>query len=249
MSYKLSDLTIYDIENVLRQYLVEVQPKDSNGFLIRLSNIMNNNFERRRSYIISYPIDSKIDDIINNWSTFAIEYIIDNYDLTDIMNIVSIDPLKIKDIEDIKIQHSGTYINPEGIIRNLTMDIISQMNKHLIELYMDNYYPEIDIDNSEDREIFNKIFDELDINEIYDIYKNTVIYVPIKLTTNNEDKIFYLHGNILTNSKYNDIIDNIRECLDTNEINEILTYDKDEIIYNFNSNNDLEPFNIFINTD
>lgn len=87
------------------------------------------------------------------------------------MNILSIDPLRIKDCNEIRIQYSGTHINPEGIIRNLTFDIIDQMNKHLIELYMDENYPEIDINDSEDKEEFNKIFDELDIDEIYEIYK------------------------------------------------------------------------------
>jgi hypothetical protein len=247
MSNRLSDLTIYDIESVLKQYLINEHPKDFNGFLIRLSNIMNNNFERRRSYIVSYPINSDTDDIINNWSIFAIEYIIEDYDITDVMNIVSIDPLKIENIKEIKIQYSGTYINPEGIIRNLTLDIIDQMNKHLIEQYMDENHPEIDINDSEDRENYNKVFDELDINDIYDKYKRADIYVIIKLKLNDDNKTFYLYGNILTNSKYNDIIDDIRNCLDTNDINEILIYDKEDIIYDFNSNNELESFNIIIN--
>lgn len=243
MTYKLSELNIYEIENTLKSYLLEKHPKESNGFLIRLSNTLNNNFERRRSYIIAYPIDTKIDEIIDSWTTYALENVVEDYDLNMIMNILSIDPLKIRDCNEIKIQYSGTYINPEGIIRNLTFDIIDQMNKHLIEIYMDENYPEVDINDSE----FNKIFDDLNIEEIYDFYKKTDIYVPIKLSISDNNKIFYLTGTIFTNSKYNDIIDDIRSCLESEDINEKLTYDKDEIVYNFKSNNEIDRFNIFMN--
>lgn len=243
MTYKLSELNIYEIENTLKSYLLEKHPKESNGFLIRLSNTLNNNFERRRSYIIAYPIETKIDEIIDSWTTYALDNVVEDYDLNMIMNILSIDPLKIRDCNEIKIQYSGTYINPEGIIRNLTFDIIDQMNKHLIELYMDEKYPDIDINDSE----FNQIFDELDIEEIYNIYKKTDVYVPIKLSVLEDSKVFYLTGTILTNFKYNDIIDDIRNCLESEDINEILTYDKDEIVYDFNTKNEIEGFNIFVN--
>jgi hypothetical protein len=145
--------------------------------------------------------------------------------------IVSIDPINVPNINHIKIQYSGTSINPEYFIREVANDIIEQMNKHLIEKYMDDNYPEIDIDDIDQQDKYNEILDQTDMEDIYKIFKYAEIYVPIQL--NESDIEFYLNGCIQTDSKVIDIINDIRKCLSYDNSNEIFKYDKTEIIYKF----------------
>jgi hypothetical protein len=164
------------------------------------------------------------------------------------MTICSIDPIKFSSVSDIIIRYSGEVINPELIIKKLTFDIIEQLNKHIIELYIDEHYPHIDIDDDTQRTNFNKIFDNIKLEEIYKIYPFVEIYVPLNinsdLDSSSKDIIFYLNATINTTDHIINIIDDIRECLDSNDTNEIITYDKEEIVYKFGSNKQLASFNI-----
>jgi hypothetical protein len=260
---KLHNINLNDIENVLKIYLMEKHPKTSNGFIIRLSNLLTNSYEERKSYIVLFPKlteitqtdlrseeyqKDKIQSIIDEWSNYAIENIVKNYDLTSEMTICSIDPINIdKDITKIKIQYSGTNINPEPIIKSLSTDIIEQMNKHLLELYMDQNYPDIDINDSEEIEQFNEKFDDIDITDLYNKYPISEVYIPINLSNelDPEDSIiFYLNGIISTNSLITDFVDDIRTCLDTGDTTEIFKYEKDDIIFKFGSNKELVSFSI-----
>lgn len=259
----LNNINIYDVENSIKLYLIEKHPNHSNGFIIRLGDILENSFNRRRSYIIKFPYLSEskelqieeINLIIFKWSEFALENIIINYDLNQLMTIISIDPLNIDKIfNNISIIYAGTSINPEDIIRLISSDIIEQMNKHLLELYMDETYPNIDITDISQIEQFNEIFDNISIENIYEIYKYADVYVPITLSYNNlenkdinsnvESNTIYLNGTINTFTKSVDIIDDIRICLDSDDTNENFKYIKEDIIFKFKLNNEIKSFAI-----
>ena len=248
---KLNNITIDEIESVINYYLKNKHPSHSNWFIIRLGDNITQIHERRRSYIIKFPlINTKedINQIINTWSDYALNNIIENYNITQQMTICSIDPIKFSSVSDIIIRYSGEVINPELIIKKLTFDIIEQLNKHIIELYIDEHYPHIDIDDDTQRTNFNKIFDNIKLEEIYKIYPFVEIYVPLNinsdLDSSSKDIIFYLNATINTTDHIINIIDDIRECLDSNDTNEIITYDKEEIVYKFGSNKQLASFNI-----
>ena len=236
----MNNITIYDIEKKIRLYLETIHPKTSNGFIIRLSDKINIVYERRKSYIATFPLINQqiIEDILNKWSEYALNDILDNYDLTQLFTILSIDPIKISsDQTEINIKYAGEIINPENIIRCLTLDIIEQMNKHMIELYMDNNYPET--------ENYNEIFDKIELDDIYSEYPDVDIYVPLKLSSNDEsDIIFYLNATIKTNNHLIDIIDDIRISLNSDDVNEIISYEKEDIVYKFGKNKVLQSFTI-----
>lgn len=251
---KLSNINIYDIDDIMRTYLTDKHPKDSNGFIIRIADKITDIYTRRRTYIINFPIinDDNRDNIVNKWSEYALDNIIDNYDLNHEFTITSIDPIKVsKEFNDVRIQYGGHTVNPEDFIRSIAHDIIEQMNKHLIELYMDETYPEIDIYDSEQKEQFNEIFDMIDMKDLYEKYKFANVYVPISMTNDktSEDIIFYLNGTIKTSTQIIDIIDEIRLSLDFDDINEVLKYEKEDIIYKYGSNNELKNFTIISDPD
>ena len=134
---KLNDINIFEIENVIRIYLTDIHPITSNGIFIRIGNKMNDQYEKRDMFIISFPLlenNNDINNIVYKWSEFVVNYY--NVDFTMTFTIVSIDPINVPNINHIKIQYSGTSINPEYFIREVANDIIEQMNKHLIEKYM-----------------------------------------------------------------------------------------------------------------
>ena len=243
----MNNLLINDVETKIRIYLETIHPSNSNSFIIRLGDCINTIYERRRSYIVKFPLINQeiIDQIIDKWTNYALENIIENYDINKELTIISIDPLKFP-IEqlDININYTGQTINPEFIIKNLCVDIIEQLNKHLIELYMDENYPHIDIDDQSDREKFNEIFDQLNMIDIYNKYPNVDIYIELNLKTNIDDVKFYINGTINTQSNIIDIVDDIRNCLDTNDTQESITYDKHDIIYKFGSDKILQNFSI-----
>ena len=228
----LHKIDIYEMEQTITSYLVNNHPVTSNGFFIRLEDLIQNSYSRRRCYIIEFPLfnDNKLEiisQIMDKWTQYAIEHIIENYDLSKEFTIVSIDPVKInKNITDISIQFAGMTVNPEDIVKSISIDIINQMNKRIIELYMDTNYPEIDIADSDQREQFNDIFDQIDMETIYEKYPFADVYIPINLTKSNDDTnvMIYINGTISTSVRIIDIIDDIRECLDTDDTNEIFNY-------------------------
>ena len=236
----MNNLTICDIEGKLRFYLEKKHPKQSNGILIRLSDELNEIYERRRLYIVKFPHiinQQNIESILNKWSEYALNDIIDNYNLMQLLTIVSIDPIKLPILnDDIVIQFGGETINPETIIRKLCLDIINEMNKHIVELYTDNYYPEVND--------INTIINEIELEDIYNKYPEVEIYIPLKLKTEDEDVDFYLNGTIKTTNHIIDIIDDIRLCISSNDINEKIEYEKEEIIYKFGNNKSIQNFSI-----
>ena len=225
---KLNDINVLEIENVIRTYLTDIHPKTSNGIFIRIGNKVNNQYEKRDMFIISFPFND-IHNIVYKWSEFIVNHY--DIDLTRTFTIVSIDPISVKNIDHISIQYSGTSINPEYFIREVANDIIEQMNKHLIEKYMDDNYPEIDIEDIDQQDQYNEILDKTDMEDIYKIFRYAEIYVPIQL--NDTDIEFYVNGCTQTNSKVINIINDIRKCLSFDNSSEIFKYDKTEIIYKF----------------
>ena len=245
----MNNITINEVEIVLRDYLEKVHPKKSNGFIIRLSHSIKNNYNVRKSYIVNFPIDDKfnIDNIINEWSEYAINNIIENYDLTSKYTIISINPISVdRSINKVIIQYSGETISPEELVKSVSLAIIEQMNIHLIEMYMDDVYPNTDISDGEYEDLLN----ELDMESVYEKYKYADVYVPIKTVIDDDVKnnmIFYLNGTIKTDSVITEIVDDIRMCLDFNDVNEKLEFKKEDIVYKFNTIN--EPSNFTIITD
>jgi hypothetical protein len=251
----MKNIGINEIEEVIKSYLNFKHPNHSNGFIIRLEDHIKNSYNRRRSYIIKFPhlheeTDKKNDQIIeilNTWTDFAINNIVPEYDLNYEMTILSIDPLNIdKQFKSVSVQYSGTTVNPEDFIRSISFDIIDQMNKHLIETYMDEKHPDIDIEDSDQRDQFNAIFDEIDMESIYETYPYSEVYVPINLTNSEADTNceLYLNATLKTNYQMIDIIDDIRRNLDTDDTNEVFNYNKDDIVYKFRKNKELENFAI-----
>lgn len=261
---KYNHIDIYQLNDVIKNYLLTKHPLHSNGFIIRIldNDNENINYERRRAYIITFPhisneIEKKENDsneIISMWSEYAIMNIIENYNYLTELSLLSIDPINVsKNIDKINIQFSGSISNPEVLVRNLTLDIINQMNKHLMEYYIDKHYPDIDITDSEQLETFNEKFDDIDIESIYELYPYAEVYIPIEVIINGSktenNQVFYVNGTISTSMKYIDIIDDIRLCLDFNDKNEILKYDKDEIVYKFSKNKKIVQFEIITDPD
>jgi hypothetical protein len=230
--------------------MTNLRPSNSNGFVIRFGDKINN-FNRRRSYIVNFPINlsinlSSIDisDIIDKFIIYIMENIINN-DLNYKLTIVSIDPIKInKNHDEIEIIFGGTSLNLEDLILEISTDIIKNMTLRLTEYYMDITHPEIDISDPIDKEKFDQIFDDLDIDELIQKYPIADVYVPINLKINDENINIFLNGTISTNSKVVDIIDSVRSSLDTNDINEQFTYYADEIIYNFKTTNAINDFTL-----
>lgn len=177
---KLNDINLFEIENVIKTYLTDIHPITSNGIFIRIGNKVNDQYEKRDMFIISFPLLERNNDIYNivyKWSEFIVNHY--NIDLTKTFTIVSIDPISVTNINHINVQYSGTSINPEYFIREVANDIIEQMNKHLIEKYMDDNYPDIDIDDINQQDKYNEILDQTEMEEIYKIFKYAEIYVPI----------------------------------------------------------------------
>lgn len=221
---KLDNIDIYAIEDVLREFLSnQIIDEKSNGLLIRLADTLPNSYTRRRMYIIEYP-EKDINKILNRWSEYALDNIIENYDLLKLFTIVSIQPLKIPNVKDFLIKYSGHTIVPEDLIKKVTTAIIDNMHNHLLEYYMDEYHPEIDIANSEEEY-------DIDLEEVYETFPLVQVYVPIKEVNSNET--FYLNGTIRSTSVYVDIINEIRLTLDFDDLAEQLELKEDEIIYKY----------------
>ena len=55
---KTNKINIYEMSDNIKQYLLTLDSKDSNGFVIRIldEDNENSNYERRRSYIITFPV-------------------------------------------------------------------------------------------------------------------------------------------------------------------------------------------------
>ena len=248
-NYSMNNILINDVEHYIRLYLESKHPSDSNSFIIRLSDNLDQIYERRRTYIVQFPLINQqiIEQIVDKWTDYAINNIIENYNLNQQMTILSINPIKFSTIQtDITIQYYGETINPEILIRKLTIDIIEQMNKHLIEVYMDKYYPEIDIDDPEHSDQYNEIINIVEMEQIYSIYPFVEIYIPLNLKSKSETNeiTFYINGTIDIRSHIVDIIDDIRLCLDSDNIDEIIIYDKEDIIYKYGANKQLQNFSI-----
>lgn len=241
---KLNNITIFDLQDILLDYLKNIHPVEYNGFIIRLSSNISDTFNKRSFYTISFPNLNNIDLILSEWYNYALTNIIKTNDIIDIISIISIDPIKIyKNIEKITIQYGGLIINQEEFIKKLSFDIIDEMNKHLIEVYFDNEYPEInEIDE------INEKFNDIDINIIYNKYPQANIYIPISIKKDNISDLFYINGIINTNTNAIDIINNLRKCLDSEDITEILSYNKEDIIYKYN-NYELLSFDIITEPD
>jgi hypothetical protein len=254
----LNDITINEIEVILRDYLETVHPKKSNGFIIRLSESIKNNYTKRKSYIVNFPENKSedkfnVNNIVNEWSDYAINNIIDNYDLTSKYTIVSIDPISVdKNINKIIIQYSGETISPEELVKSVSLKIIEQMNVRLIEMYMDEFHSDIDIYDEAYADKLAEIYDDIDMESIYDKYKYVDVYVPIKTVISenvNDNIVFYLNGTIKVDSVITDIVDDIRMCLDFNDINERLEFIKEDIVYKFDTKNVLSKFTIITDPD
>lgn len=245
----MNNILINDVEKYIRLYLETKHQIDSSGFIIRLSDNINSIYERHRTYIMQFPLINPdlISQIISCWSEYALENIIENYNLHQRMTILAIEPLKIASTQnEIIIKYINEKINPEIIIRQLSLDIIEQMNKHMIELYMDQNYPNIDINDSEQENEYNEIFDSIDIEQIYSTYPQAEIYIPLKLKSkmDSNDIIFYINGTINTTSHIINIVDDIRICLESDNQDEIISYAKDEIVYKYGKNKELQQFSI-----
>lgn len=258
----LDNITLYELENILFYYFDNAHPIDSNGFIIRIGDILENSQNRRRSYFVNFPemtnlnneLISKLhNEIISNFVSYGSENIIPNNDLNYQFTIISIDPIKVSTLFDtVKITYGGVNVNQEDLIRTMSMDIINFMYKHLIEYYMDQHYPNIDIDDKEQLDIFNDIFDNLDIDEICLLYPMVEVYVGINFISKDKQITqnllsllpqtceIYLNGIIHSNYKIIDIIDAIRECLNSDDPNEIFTYSKDDIVFKFINANSME---------
>lgn len=253
---KFNQIEVYEIENILRHFFANLRPPESNGFLIRFGDKINN-FNRRRSYIVNYPINDisdnltdhplinmliDVNDITDKFISYVVENVL-NFDLNAKITIVSINAIKVnKKFNQTQIIFSGSDLNLEDLILEISTDIIQNMSLRLTEYYMDVNYPDIDITDPEDKEKFDLIFDNLDIDDIFESYPIVDVYVPLTLKVNDEHINIYLNGTISTNSKIVDIIDSIRLSLDTNDINEQITYSSDEIIYKFETTNLLNDF-------
>ena len=77
------------------------------------------------------------------------------------------------------------------------------------------------------------------MDDIYDKYQIADIYIPIKLSSDDnqfEPTTFYINGTLNTKSQLIDIMDDIRSCLQTDDIDEKMEYSADEIIYKFGKN-------------
>ena len=234
-------MNIFDIHSTIHEYFYNKHPNESNSCIIRLSDKITKSHNRRRSYIIEFPLIHNNDEILEKW----LEYSISNI-LNDNLTIVSIDPLKInKSFDKINIFLAGININPEDFIRSLAFDIIELLNIHLIELYMDQHHPTIDIDDKE----YNEIFDSVNINDIYNNnnYAYCIVHIPFTIVSDDTYNLKIL-GTIKTNSSAIDIIDDLRQCLDSNDTNEIFDYNKEDIFYNFGKHIE-KPFDIIFNTD
>jgi len=242
----MNNIPIFEVGNVVQNYLVNKHPSESNGFIIRISDNISKSHVRRRSYFVNFPFKLLDNEMINE-----IENIISNLNYENKMTIVSIDPINVnKKFEEIIIRFGGSTINPEELVKNLSIDIIEQMNNHLIEKYFDDNYEEIDITDSENRERIDEILDNVNI---HDIYKYAEIYVPIKVSfpENNIDEtvLLFLNGTIKTKSQIVDIIDEIRLVIDSDDINESFTYDKNEIVYKFAVNETEKEFTLITDVD
>ena len=62
----MNNILINEVENQIGIYLKTKHPNESNGFIIRLSDNLNSIYERRRSYIVQFPLINQeiIDQII-----------------------------------------------------------------------------------------------------------------------------------------------------------------------------------------
>ena len=248
----MNKININEMGAIITTYLTLKHPSKSNGFIIRLGDIIDNAYNRRRCYTIQFPFiqedkENNILKITDQLVMYILDNYIDNYDLTYQFTILSIDPIIInKNITEIFIQYSGEMVNPEDIIRSISSDIITQMNKHIIELYMDNMYPDIDISDSKQLTQFNEIFNQIEMDTIFNKYPNVEVNVPINLTKSNDETklLIYINGTIKTTSQIIDIIDDIRNCLDTDDTTEIFKYIKEDIVYNFSTTKEYQTFNI-----
>ena len=186
-----------------------------------------------------FPYIFNKDELLNIWLDFALTKIEESN-----LTLISIDPLKINEnFDKIDVFYSGYDINPEDFIKSLSFDIVEQMNKHLVEIYMDNNYSSIDIEDPE----YNIIFDNIEMEDLYNIYPYCTINIPIIITTEEILEVL-IYGIIKTNYSAIDIIDDIRQCLISNDTTESFEYNKDDIIYKYGIFKEID-FTIIINSD
>lgn len=249
---KLDDIELYKLPSIIKDYVMTIHPKNSNGFIIRLKDIINQHFERRRSYIIIFPKQIEIDKIEDAFSDFMMKNIVIDNDVMMKVTVLSINPINImkqKEITEISITSSGETINPESLVKMICIDIIEQMNKHLVEVYMEHIHPELTMDDSFELEKYNEIINDINMTEIYEKYKYADVYVPINIKSNDIKNTFtfYINGTILTSANIIDIVNDIRNCLDSNDTSEIFEYNKNEIIFKYANDIKVKSFEIITN--
>ena len=83
-------------------------------------------------------------------------------------------------------------------------------------------------------------------DDMYETYNIADIDVLITIKSNliPDGGTFYLSGKIPTDCDINDIINDIRECFDTNDISETFTFNNDDISFIFSHSNDFVKFHL-----
>jgi len=215
--------SIFDIQIDIIKYFTNVHNKNNNCVLLSLIEKISHSHDKITNYYINYPLEINVEDIYNRW----LEYAIENLNINK-LSLLSISSINVEYcFSKIDIICGDININPEEFIRKLCFDIIENLNIHLIEMYRDNYY-----DDYNDHE-YNEVFNNTDMQDIYDIYPTVNILVPITLEKDNNKTEFFISGTIKTNFNVINIIDDIRECLESDDLTEIFNYEGCNIEYEY----------------
>lgn len=243
---ELHDIELYTIPTIIKSFL----SKDNNSVRVVIIDNISKIFSRTRVYDITYPIPVNADDVENAFSNYMMSNIVeDNNILKKVSVVLSICKNTKDDVTKISIIYYGQTTNPDNLIKKVCVDIIEQLNKHLIEYYMDEKYPDLSLEDPEQKEKYNEIINNIEFSEIYNTYKHVDVYVPINIVSNtiHNKTTFYLNGTITTSSQIINILDNIRECLDSDDMSEVFEYNKDDIVFKYGNMKELKQFTIITN--
>lgn len=212
-----------------------------NCIVIQFHDITSHQYEFTKKYVISFAIPFNTNDLIK-WDEYVTN-VIGIYDFDQIIDAITVEPLKIeKEFTNFQINYLGSNINNYILFKHISIDIIDQLRKHLIEIYFDKNYPHIDIYDDNDKKKYAGLIDELEINKLCEIYDSVHVSIPMLLP--NHDMIFYLDGIIKTSMTelaiYNDII----SCFNEVDMKEIYDYDKNDFIYEYSNGLKIKKFDI-----
>lgn len=237
---KYDNISINDVRNIIQKLS---QDKNNNCIAFYVHDNVSKIIKK---YVISYNTVFDKYDLLK-FDEFIIN-ILNIFDIDYHFDAVTIEPIHIdKKFDTFTINYIGSNCNNYIFFKHLSEDIKTELDKHMIEIYFEENYPYIDINDEDDKEKYAEIIDNINVNKLYETYSKVSISVPLMLPKH--DMVIYLESIMYTTMDIIKIYNEIIACFNEIDMKEIYEYDKNQFVYIYDNKLNLKQFNLVTEID